>query len=772
LIKQEGAERLARIGSGYPFGRMAKAFVTSLTHEEEETRERAEGRVGQWLDVVSGMANGLLEIGTRPPILGVPAWVTPEVARGGVVTGSATAEIEPEPWERSLARRAGVAPTRRGLFAYHLSEAGLAELNAMLDSGTYEVRIPEEAALLTVAWLVAAGDIDAAVALAEEIAPFAGRLRFTPRPLSAAADDPSVVSRETAAEAGARLAARRENERVATMREALTVWNPFADEVLALWLQTRDEDRLAARFPAAWRGRAAALLARYRELAAAHTRCGKHRKPKENLAILLRALETVVAGRELEPRQAGLLRHAVGSMIARRGEPGSPGHRGLRDDQAAIARLPGHHALARVVAGRLAELPQPRGVEAVEPLLTPVITMESDIYGVPRGAAIPPSVGKVVRRALAGTPQELVEQGVVPSAEVLAELVPRIAATTISATYRDERLRALMAATYGAFRNRRSLPLLDLEQQARLEELPWVRAVAGHRARSGDAVAGARGTLVGLAELTLTAFPGAIVPNAMITELRALAREAQLDLPLVEELAADIFAGRFSAKFLTAAQLAGRMLRGSLYARYYGIDYGAVLAIDDVAQAGEGAPTSPAFDALCAQRAGYDASSYSVAASGTVIEQAQILTTHNLAALTGPFGVGDRMQIDWDGTARRAFERAVVLAGRLRANGTPRAVKDLAYAWRQTLFFLSALPAAEVGEFLTWARRTVRAQPPHVVEALTPVLNGMRDVFGRGSFDSNGFSEHGRRLLGWSAGPHWLLEAGGGPEPAPRRTAS
>ncbi len=142
---------------------MAKAFVTSLTYEEDETRERAEGRVGQWLDAVAGVTNGLLEIGTGPPILGIPAWVTPEVVRGGFVTGAAAAEIAPEPWERSIARRAGVAPTRRALFAHHLSEAGLAELNALLDSGSYEVRIPEEAALLTVAWLVAAGDVDAAV---------------------------------------------------------------------------------------------------------------------------------------------------------------------------------------------------------------------------------------------------------------------------------------------------------------------------------------------------------------------------------------------------------------------------------------------------------------------------------------------------------------------------------------------------------------------------------------------------------------------------------
>ena len=36
--------------------------------------------------------------------------------------------------------------------------------------------------------------------------------------------------------------------------------------------------------------------------------------------------------------------------------------------------------------------------------------------------------------------------------------------------------------------------------------------------------------------------------------------------------------GRFSDKFRSAAQVAGAELRGSLYARYYGIDYDEVLA--------------------------------------------------------------------------------------------------------------------------------------------------------------------------------------------------
>jgi hypothetical protein len=72
----------------------------------------------------------------------------------------------------------------------------------------------------------------------------------------------------------------------------------------------------------------------------------------------------------------------------------------------------------------------------------------------------------------------------------------------------------------------------------------------------------------------------------LVRELAALGREAGEDLPWVEELAADIFMGRFSAKYLRAAQLAGHLLADSLYARYYDIDYAALPAVTQSAATG------------------------------------------------------------------------------------------------------------------------------------------------------------------------------------------
>ncbi|MEU9474415.1 hypothetical protein [Streptomyces sp. NPDC048191] len=764
-------QHLAQANPGYAAGQLAAAFRTAVAHPDPETRRRGEERGRRWRAVLNGMANGLLTIGSRTPVAGLPAWVTPEVVRGGFATGEPSAGGPLLDFEVAAARRAGVPEDRRALFGHFLSEDGLAHLCALLDSGRYEVTVPEEAALLTVAWLVRAEEPDAALDLVEELAPFADRLRFSPRPAERPAPRPDAVHRSTVAEASAALAGRRPSTAVETQRESLAVWQPFGDELLLHWLEVTDEEgyvRVPEPAEGDWHARSAELLRRYRELARRHTRCTKHRKPKENLGILRGALEETVAGGELEPRRLGLLRHAVASMVRRRGRPGSAEHTALRREQAVQAALPSHHALAHVVLGRLSGLPRDGGVSDVAPVVAPVSAEEAGATGVPAGAVIPPAVRRPVEAALSAPVGTLVERGVVPSAEVLAELVPQLVAATTAAAHREPALRALAAANYRAFRNRRSLLLFNLQRQVRVEELPWVRAVAAHRADAGAGeVAGA--ALRELGGLAVRAFPGTILPNPLIRELSVLARQAELGAPFVEELAADIFMGTFTPKFLTAARVAAELLGGgSLYERYYVIDYQAVrnLAVieagDAVLRSG-GARTSPGFATLCTRRAaelapGTRTSSGSwVAGNGTVIEQAQILTTHNLATLVHRVGI--EPGTGWDEAALRCFGTVCRLTGRVHHNPRPLGtIKDVAYAWRQMVFYLSLCAPQEQWGVLDRLTEDTARHPWHVAGRLAPALTGLRQVMAGAPADAG----VGRRLLGWSTGGHWFR-----PDPAP-----
>ncbi|MFG2244807.1 transcriptional regulator [Spirillospora sp. NPDC048823] len=715
---------------GYAAGQMAKAFVTALTHEDPETRVRAEERMRRWERVASGMRRGSLNVGSRTPVKGLPAWATPEVVRGGFATGDAAAGGPLLEYEVEAAQRSELPAERRELFMYHLTDRGLDELYTMLDSGRYDVVVPEEAALLVVAWLLRAGDRDMALGVLEAIGPFADRLRFLPRPGEAPGDS-SLACRETIGDVRRRMAAKPPNTAVAAMNEALAVWNPFGDELLGHWLETVRDGRVFADEPDGWRERGAELLARYNGLAKAHRLCGKHRRPRENLAILRTSLEEVLAGRP----PSRLLKHAVDSMVAKRGAPGAAEHVALRNGQAAIAARPTHHALAQVVAARLSKMPQNTGAPSVESFVAPVVDGEAR-------SELPESMRRIVENALQAPVSTLVERGIVPSAEVLAELVPQLVASTSALSYPDPALRALMTATYRAFRNRRSLLLLNLEHQVRLSELPWVQAVEKYRRTDHVAQKNAHTVLVQLAELTLQGFPGTIVPNPMVGELSTLAHRAGLKVPFVEELAADILMGTFSPKFLRAAQLAGEVLEGSVYERYYGIDYAAVRTL------------AAGFGELCSARAGAATGRSWVAANGTVIEQAQILTTHNLAALVHPIGVDPAD--GWDGLARRAFGVACKLVRQVHGNPRPLAtVKDAAYAWRQAVFFLALCGLKDQIAVIAWMQAELDRQAPHVVRRLDPVLAGLRHVLVGGSL-GDGSAAPGRRFLGWTTGEHWM----------------
>jgi hypothetical protein len=126
---------------------------------------------------------------------------------------------------------------------------------------------------------------------------------------------------------------------------------------------------------------------------------------------------------------------------------------------------------------------------------------------------------------------------------------------------------------------------------------PWVGSDLAARAA-------ARATLTQAVTLAVEAFPQTILPNKLVKELQALAAGAGLALPLVEELAADIFMGAFAEKFLRAAQIAALLLQGSLYARYYSIPIDALLGMDDVDRQRHATAISPEFARLCVERAG------------------------------------------------------------------------------------------------------------------------------------------------------------------------
>ena len=242
----------------YVHHQLLQAMRTAADHPDPAVREAALERMERWRQVIDGMAegtlrigsrrplvglptwvtpmaDGTLRIGSRRPLVGLPAWVTPRVVRGGFATGKAAAAIPPAEDERLRAQQLGIEATRHAIFESWLTPEGLAELEVLLETGAYNVGFPEHAVLLSVAALLRHGANDSVRTLLDEVSPLAGSLRFSPYPGAPSPLRPGQVSRWTARQVAGALERARVNPRVAAEREALTVWLPLTDKVVAFW---------------------------------------------------------------------------------------------------------------------------------------------------------------------------------------------------------------------------------------------------------------------------------------------------------------------------------------------------------------------------------------------------------------------------------------------------------------------------------------------------------------------------------------------------------
>ena len=180
-----------------------------------------------------------------------------------------------------------------------------------------------------------------------------------------------------------------------------------------------------------------------------------------------------------------------------------------------------------------------------------------------------------------------------------------------------------------------------------------------------------------------------------------------------------------------------------------------------------GATISPGFAALSRERAreqagdgdGARSSGSFVADNGTVVEQAQVLTTHNLAVLFDVLGLREALGPDLEPMARRC---CTWICRRLRFRPDETwharliAVKNSAYAWRQMVFYLSLQPPRTQGAFLEWAEAELGRRRPELRERFRPALEGLRSAL-PGASPPPGASTPARPFLGWTTGTPWLL---------------
>lgn len=651
---------------------------------------RSSPRAQAWRNTFEAMLDSRLQVGSRTPVAHFPAWVSLEVLPGGFATGKALAGGPLEPFEEELALELDLdleSASRLRLNAYFLSPSGQVQLERWLETGHYRLECAEEGALLTLVWFLQAKDEQAVMEILEAITPLMDQLRFYPRPADQPLSAGPEVFLRSVDELRFRLQCLQTPKTIQIEREALTIWQPFFDRVTELLAETQAGQPAwpFQVFPDGWKARAQALRDEYRQLRKQHRLC--QRRPKGNRRQLLEALQVAATDpAHLRPRQVGMVARVLRDIQVRRGVPTRPECELQREIAREVILRPSAGDLKQVILERLKQHPGDQGLVEPDSWLYPPLPEEAVQPEVKVGNSLPARLQKLLRPCKVAPLSQLIEEGVLPSAEVVARVLPQLTGQIQARMFQDPFLQRLYSSLYRAFRRRRSLLLLNLEHQVRFHELPWVAALQ-NLPRASDNQVGALRTLAEVVHQVLQRWPQQPLPNKLLQELESLARLVGLQIPVVEELAADIFMGRFTPKFARAANLAAEFLHGRLYQKYY-----------DLPLAGNFSEKS--FGQLCLARAGVSGRSFHPSVNGTVLEQAQILTTHNLAT----FCCELKLQLPAE-LPRKCYEWILAELKKPAPDRHTRLIRQkvCATAWRQMIFFLSLQDSPSIETFLDWA---------------------------------------------------------------------
>jgi hypothetical protein len=704
------------------------------------------------------------------------------------------------------------ASARAQLNAYFLSAPGWAQLQQLLQNRNYLLELPEHGALLAIAYLFQQAEVSPpqgdtekpispqgdtekpispqgdtenqliAQRTLNEILPWSDRLRFYPTSKVQVVQSPAprfdLASLQfdlgTARQLQAKLAQYLTPPAIQAQQNSLRHKHLY-DQLVALWLETiaGEPPKVIARpsatqssyrieggwplskMPLGWTGKAQEMGKSVSKLD-----LGKRSQLGELAQFLRRA---IAQNGELSLRELGRVRLLLARYLSAYGAPSSQGRLALRArQQQQYQRTIEGAAMAAVIANRLEGYPLDQGVEDLTsgpdssclsvsprqdlpPLLSAISAAEACI-GAPAAAQPLRALRNLVSVHRRGRLPELLEARTLRSAEQVAKLLPQANAALYAQASTQAEVGYLLAQSYLAFAKRRSVLLLNYQRQVQFQELPWIAPLISKPTLQVQAKALCCEVLT----LWLRHFPSTQMPNPLTRELARMSQNDEQPLPWVEELACDIFMGGFSAKFVSAAKIAASILQDSTYARYYAIDY-ALIATFDAKTSGD--PATHPFATFCKQRASVSGGNQraSVAGNGMVIEQAQILTTHNMALAFAVFAL-DRSNL------AVAAEQCMGTCLQLLANARRVLhIKNAAYAWRQWLLLLSF--ASRPDALVASAQAQLEQQTDQFKQQFAPYFAAALAAHHGQSLSVSPFgTAELPRLLGWSNGPHpWSM---------------
>lgn len=754
-------QNLLPVGLSYAQSQLAK----TLSQPEINNN-----KVQQWEAVLHQILQGQANYGSRTPFENTPAWITLEVIKGGFATGNWLAGGEITPEEQHLLDKLQIKTSpenqRLALNSYYLTDDGMNVLNKCLDNENYLITVPEESVLLTVAWLIRNKAQAYARDLLDIISPWFSVLRFYPHIVEQPVISSSTVRVQELAMTIYDLKRIKPNKRVLAQKEAVTIWHPFKVKMVALLSEIVDKSSSYIITPL-WRQSAKDLLAEYFQLRKQYFLCNKPIKNKGDFAKLRIAIEQLsLEKNELDLHQAQHIRVLLQRHIEKYGEPNSEKSDKKQKIKQDDVQAPLHYTLSRVILNRLDSLDINNGFDDKEIATEAISESEAKQFSLTEDYPIPSIITYKTMRSFNTTASQLVEQKLITSSEALSNIIPQITAGLRANSLLDIPLRHLYEKNYRAFKQRRSLLLLDLQHQVQLEELPWVAIIDKFRTKQISNKTIFTEVLNEFLLLNFRYFPHTQLPNPLLQELNSLTSQVDPSIKWSEELAADIFMGMFSKKIANIlVKNTDSVLPYSLYSQYYRIDYlllkhELLTALSSAnTQGGDPYATSRVILKWCEDRTNEKFGSYSPAINGGILEQSYILTTHNLSTIFNSIGLADKLKpflLDMCKQCLQVINRYLQAPYR-GYHASLITIKNAAYAWRQCVFYLSYLSQEELQQFILWAENYIDTQSQYFKTLFMPIWNGLMTVINTPN-DYN-YDDKASHLIfyGWSE-KHWMMK--------------
>lgn len=753
------------IDLGYPAFQLAKA----LAHESDTETDNPKST--KWIQAIKGILSGNIEVGSRTPVKSTPAWATLEVITGGFTTGNLLAGGDLNDFECVLLEKLKIPKSenaRLSLNQYYLSEQGISELQEFLENGQYEITVPEEAALLSIAALIKNDNVKDAKKVLEEVSPYFDKLRFYPRLSAEQVEIPTTgeVFVQSVEQVKENISADKKNKAIISQKKSIEIWIPFYEEMVDLFVDSMrssvksladiDNRELTpfSQIDQSWLCRKDQLLDKFEKLKSKHSISKRWTKNGSQFSKLLGILENFSTEPEFYEKNHKYIAQAITRHLRKHGVTNSMERQNARECQLRQCRAPEHRYIRQVLAERLSKLEQIKGISNIEEVTQNTTASEICNGKIPEDTTIPSYLIKKLGKAKIDSIDNLIGAGVISSGDTIAEILPQISGDVLSGVFSEEYLKMLYKKVYVSFRKRRSLLLLNLESQVKIEELPWLKILNQYSDVRSDSRMAAKCVLKEVSEIALFNFPHAIIPNKLLQELRSLIKRADAEISLVDEVAADIFMGRFSPKFAKSAFIAGLELQGSLYEKYYALDYSVILEACAPVKGAFSDRQADKFSNICNKRESNSSSSgWSVAANGVVIEQQQIITTQNLAQLFSLFEWKNDSENEIEEAIKKCFvwicKRQQIKLNDYHAKLVM--IKNTAYAWRQMIFFLSQLEREKQNEIGDFLYEHLYQQSALFSKTFEPIVTRLVDLV-KGKSPRNDYI-----FTGWTVGAHYLL---------------